>query len=734
MDMTRRISPASLLLVGTTMAAAQTNDPTNGANIEEVIVRSSPLQTGIREVVLGTTVLGREELRRDLDNTIGQTLAAQPGVSSTWFGPGASRPIIRGLGGDRIRMLSNDISSFDVSTASGDHLVATEMANAEQVEILRGAATLRYGQNAVGGVVNVYDNRIPRSRPEDGFDLEVNAAHSTVDDTTAIGGAADIALGDSVVFHLDGNDRESNVYEIPGFANEEAEEEGIDGWVENSQSEATSGTAGLSWIGDNGYIGFSVGFQEGNYGLPGGKKKEEEEEEDPLLEEEEEEEGPINIDFEQVRFDLDGEYNFDDGLVKLAKFRFGLADYEHTEFAGDEPETLFTNDEWELRTEAFLNDFNVGAGEITGTVGFNISDRDFEAAGVEAYIPLNQQFKWGVFGLGRYSVDSLIFEGSARVDSQENETTNLAFAGESYSDTITTFSGALTGIYEFSELTSIGINLARSERAPTPEELFSNGFHPATSAVEIGDVNLDTEVANSVEFSFKTNVGAFGFGANVFFIDYSDFIFLSPTGDLFEEGDPFPADEGFPVFAYQQADAEIYGYELEADFMAVETEDFQLSFDGQLDIARGQTTESTTFGGVDNVRDEFIPLGTGATEVPAGSLPFFPPARFLGGVNIDYRPLRSSLRLEVQYVAEQNRVGQTPEGSEVELPGTLPTDSFTFLNVYWDVQPFPNSENITLSLRGRNLTDEFARSSTSFLAEAAPLPGRDIRVGLNVRF
>ncbi len=735
MDVTRRLTPASLLLVGTTMAAAQTNDVEDG-NVYEVIVRSSPLQTAVSEVVLGTTVLDRSDIVRNLDNTIGQTLASQPGVSSTWFGPGASRPIIRGLGGDRIRMLSNDISSFDVSTASADHLVATEMATADQVEILRGASTLRYGQNAVGGVVNVYDNRIPRSRPEDGFDAEINASHASVDDGTSIGGMANISLGDSIVFHVDANDRESNVYEIPGFANEEAEEEGIDGWVENSQSEATSGSAGLSWIGDRGYIGLSVGVQDGRYGLPGGKKKEEEEEgeEDPLLEEEEEEEGPINIDFEQVRFDLDGEYNFDGGLFRLAKFRVGVADYEHTEFSGDEPETLFTNDEWEVRAETFLNSTDAGAGEITGSFGINFAGREFEADGEEAFIPLNEQFRWGVFGLGRYSVDSFIFEASARVDSQENETTNLAFAGGDYSDTQTTFSGALTGIYEFGEASSIGINLSRSERAATAEELFSNGFHPATNTVEIGDVNLDPEVANSIELSYKTTVGGFGFGANVYFTDYSDFIFLNPTGDLFEEGDPFPADEGIPVFAYQQADAEIYGFEVEADFMAVETDTYSLSFDGAVDVARGQTTEDTTFGGVDNVRDEFTPLGTGATAVPAGNLPFFPPARFLGGMNVDYAPLRSSLRLEVQYVAEQNRVGEVPEGSEVEIPGTIPTESYTFLNLYLDVQPFRNAENITLSLRGRNLTDEFARSATSFLVEAAPLPGRDIRVGLNVRF
>jgi iron complex outermembrane receptor protein len=727
--------PASVFLAGAALGSATPASASEAIDlIDEVIVRSSPLRSSIRETVLGTTVLDRSDIQRNLDGTIGQTLANQPGVSSTFFGPGASRPIIRGLGGDRIRVLSNDISSFDVSTASNDHLVGTEMANAQQVEIIRGASTLRFGQNAIGGVVNVFDDRIPRARLEDEFEGEVTAAYSTVDEGRTIGGQADFNVGRYMVLHFDANDRDADEYEIPGFASEEAEEEGVKNIVENSQSEAQSATAGLSWIGDRGYVGLSVGVQAGVYGLPGGKKKEEEEE-DPLAEEEEEEEeGPISIDFEQIRVDLDSEYNFDDGLVKLAKFRFGWADYEHTEFAGVEPETRFTNDEWELRAEAFLDDFDVGEGVATGTFGINIADREFAAAGDEAFVPRNEQFRWGVFGLGRYSVDALILEASARVDTQENETSNLAFGGGGFSGSQTTYSTALTGIYELVEGTTFGLNLARSERAPTAEELFSNGFHPATNTVEIGDVNLDTEVAYSAELSFRTVMDEFSFGANIYYTDYRDFIFLSPTGDFFEEGDPFPADEGIPVFAYQQADADVYGFEVEADYLALDTPDLQVTIDAQLDMARGESTEDTTFGGVDNIRDEFTPLGTGATAVPQGDLPFFPPIRILAGVNFDYKPLNSSLRVEVQRVNEQDRVGQVPAGSEVDIAGTIPTEAFTFLNVYLTSKPFRSAENVTLSLRARNLTDEFARSATSFLAQSAPLPGRDIRFAISYDF
>ena len=158
MDMTRKLSTASLLLVGTSLAAGHAHGTETDSELskafDEIIVRSSPLQSSIREIVLGTTVVGRDEILRDLDGTIGQTLSRQPGVSSTFFGPGASRPIIRGLGGDRIRMLSNDISSFDVSTSSGDHLVATDVATAEQIEILRGPNALLFGRGGTGGILN----------------------------------------------------------------------------------------------------------------------------------------------------------------------------------------------------------------------------------------------------------------------------------------------------------------------------------------------------------------------------------------------------------------------------------------------------------------------------------------------------------------------------------------------------------------------------------------------------
>ena len=220
MNRSFKLSPIAAVVMGASLVATQSvvaND-----DIEEVIVRSSPLQSTIDEIVLGTTVVGREELLSTMNGTIGETLASQLGVSSSFFGPGASRPIIRGLGGDRIRILTNDISTFDVSTASQDHLVASEIANAEQIEILRGAATLRYGPNAAGGLVNVYDNRIPRSKPEDGFDLELTGGLSSVDDGHTIGGSADVSLGDKLVFHYDINDRDSDEYEIPGFASEEA--------------------------------------------------------------------------------------------------------------------------------------------------------------------------------------------------------------------------------------------------------------------------------------------------------------------------------------------------------------------------------------------------------------------------------------------------------------------------------------------------------------------------------
>ncbi|MEM9668281.1 MAG: TonB-dependent receptor [Pseudomonadota bacterium] len=680
--------------------------------LDEIIILSSPLRSKIDEISLGVTVLGSDDLISELDGTIGQTLARQPGVSSTFFGPGASRPVIRGLGGERIRVLISDISTFDVSTTSVDHIVATSIENAEQVEILRGAATLRFGQNAIGGVVNVYDSRIPRTKPEDGFDLLATSAYSSVDDGFQIAGNSQIALPGSFVAHIDGSFRETQDYEIPGFAVDNPGPTVEEGIVDNSDTRVATGTGGLSYVFDDGYIGASVTYQDGIYGVP-----------EPV------EELDTAIDFEQVRLDFDAEIERDFLFLQRAKVRFGYADYEHSEGDIFGIGTVFENDAWEGRAEGFLQSFNLGPGEITGTFGATVADREFSALGAEAFVPLNTQFNWGLFALSRYTVRDLIFELSGRVDRQSNETEDLFLQGADLSADInrTTFSVSASAIWEPLDGLSFGLNLSSAERAPVAEELFSGGFHVATSSFEVGDPTLDTERARTAELSAKWSWDPFSIGFNVFYTDYSDFISEVPTGAIVDDGEG----ELFPVFFFQQADAEIYGFEAELDWLIHDGKALRWAVDGQADLVRGQTLEDSSLldiaveieGGFGSPFPFTGLIGDGTVALEGSDLPFFPPFRVLFGTDLEVKNLNSTLRIEVQHSASQRRV-----------PENLPeTDSFTFLNVAYTMQPL-GDDRMTVFVRGRNLTDEFARLSTAFLSPIAPLPGRDIRVGATIRF
>jgi len=187
-----------------------------------IIVTASPLERTVGETILNTSVLSEEELQRRVENSIGETLRREPGVSSTFFGPGASRPVIRGLTGDRIRVLDAGIGSIDASATSPDHAAAVEPATAQKIEIVRGSSMLLYGSSATGGVVNVFSGRIPTQLPEDGVDGSLRIGGSTVDDGVETSGGFDVLLGEiggaAVVFHGDGTFREAEDYNIPGFA------------------------------------------------------------------------------------------------------------------------------------------------------------------------------------------------------------------------------------------------------------------------------------------------------------------------------------------------------------------------------------------------------------------------------------------------------------------------------------------------------------------------------------
>ena len=656
---------------------------------DEIIVTGSPLTRSVNEAITGLSVLTGDELDLRLAGTIGETLKTEPGVSSTFFGAGASRPIIRGQGGDRVRVLTNGVGSIDASSASPDHAVAAEPAQAERIEVVRGASLLRYGSSGSGGIVNVIDGRIPTEVPEDGIDGALRVAATSVDNGFEAAGSVDIGAG-NLVLHLDGTYRDSGNYDIPGFAEsalfrelEEAEEGGEEeegeeeafGTLENSQTETSAFTAGASYVGENSFIGLAVHKFDSDYGIPGGHEEGEEEEEG---EEGEEEEEMVTIDLDQIRVDLNAALEFD-GFIEKIQFFGGYADYEHTEFeAPGEVGTVFANEGFEGRLEAIQAE-NDG---WRAAYGVQIRSRDFSAIGEEAFVPPTVTDQFGIYTFQEKDLNNIHLEGAARYEVTD-QTNSVTTEDVSFN----LFSVSVGGDIHATDTVRFGGTLFRTERAPTTEELFSNGPHLATSQFEVGDPNLDKEVATGVEGSIRYRSENNFLTLNAFYTDYGDYIFEQAQG---------AEEDGLALFQFVGEDASFRGFEIQGG------------------------TKLATFGTFDIGVDALAEFVRASTD--SGNLPRIPPLSILAGIEAESESL--NLRAEIDYAAEQNRI-DTFE---------LPTDSYSLVNLFatWKAPVF--DDNVKISASVLNLFDEDARQHTSFLKDTVPLPGRNFKVALIAKF
>ncbi|MGD8325061.1 MAG: TonB-dependent receptor, partial [Gammaproteobacteria bacterium] len=515
--------------------------------IEEVVVTATPRDVATTDLAQSVTVLAGEELDRTRSSNLGETLESQLGMSASYFGTGASRPIIRGLAGARVRTMEDGIDSMDVSTVSVDHAVSIDPLVARQIEIFRGPTTLLYGSGAVGGVINTVTSRIPEAAPEDGLDAALEVRGDTVSNDRT-GAVALDGGGSGFAWHFDGARRSTDDYEIPGFAEhehaEEHEEEHHDevaGILENSDLELTSYAAGGSWLGDNAFFGVSFSGFDTQYGVPGHAHEHEGEEE-----EEEHEEEVVRIDLEQTRFDLKGSWSELGGALEGVSLHFGRNDYEHVELEGDAIGTRFINEAWEGRLE-FLH---APVGMWNGAFGLQISERDFSAIGDEAFVPPVETSTYGLFALEQLDMQQWSVSLGARYETQEHAPTGAP----SVDDAAISFSVA--AVREFAGGHALALNMASAERLPVAEELFANGPHLASGAIQIGDSTLGVETSRHVDIGFRKSTGDMNWSITAFMTDYDDFIFLRDTG----VEDP---DEALPIFEFSQQDAEFRGLEAE---------------------------------------------------------------------------------------------------------------------------------------------------------------------------
>ncbi|WP_109261025.1 TonB-dependent receptor [Hyphobacterium indicum] len=704
-------------LLGAPVMAQSTEEPV----VDRIIVTSSPLQVLADEIVGSATILTADHIEENLSGSLADTIAHEPGVTTTYFGPASSRPVLRGLGADRVRVLVNGVGLVDASTASPDHAVSSEALEAERVEILRGPAAIAYGGGAIGGVVNVIDGRIPERLPDGGVEGRFYAGMTSVDEGYQFAGRSRFSAG-NFVFHVEGLDRASENYDIPGFAEsarqraleaeehddhddhgqprvalaeEDAhglEEEEAFGFVPNTDLAFTSGSVGVSFVSDWGFVGVSYRTSDSAYGLPGHAHGHEEEgdhgddhddgpsliafAEDDDHDDAHGEEGDARLVMTQNRWDARGDIRFDGAPIERVRFSLGTGDYRHSEIEGDEISTTFTNEGWEGRLELRHRPF----GDVEGAFGIQSFSRDFAAFGAEAYIVPVTTADTGVFIVERYDAGDWGLEGGLRVETRDVDTAAV-------SRSFNTASGSAAVFFRPQPDVFLAVTGALSERAPTDVELFANGAHLATQAFEIGDANLSPELATSIDFTARLDRSNWSAEGAVFFADYNGFIGLFPTGAEQDE---------LPVFEYAQQDASLWGFEarVEREIGSASGWDF-----------RGEVTAEYVRGELDN----------------GGNLPRIPPLGLSAMIEAE-RDIATA-HLEVLWSSEQDNI------TSFELP----TDSYTLVNAQLVLRPVQDRD-VRLILEARNLTDEEARLHTSFLKDLLPLPGRNFRAALSVAF
>ena len=520
------------------------------------IVVTAPFARDRADLLSGVSVLQGEALTRENRSTIGETLARQAGVSSTAFGPNSSRPILRGFQGERIRVLSDGIGSFDVSNTSVDHAVVVNPQLAERIEVLRGPAALLYGSSAVGGVVNVLDARIPRRVPDEAVHLDIVGTYASAANERSGGVVLDVPLTPKLVAHFDGSYFKSDDLDIGGFVltkplRAQALASGdpvvrdlasLRGTLPNSAARTYNFAGGLAFIDDGGTLGFAVSQYDSLYGVPARYDLTTGDFES------------VRLDVKQTRVDARAAVEFGDGLFEKLNGRFGFADYEHSEI---DPEgaigTTFLNKSFEGRLELVQNK----RGAWRGASGIQYLSRDFDAVGDEAFVPRNLTEQLGVFTLQEFDFGALKAEAGARFERTSIRTSLAEFRGEpnAFDRKFNAYSGSLGASYGLAAGVRIGINLSHTERALAAEELLANGPHVGTQSFEIGDRSFGKEKSNGAEVVLRAKGDGYSFEASAYYNRFKDYIYEVQTGEI---------EDDLPVFQFLSGCSRYYGAEIQA--------------------------------------------------------------------------------------------------------------------------------------------------------------------------
>jgi iron complex outermembrane recepter protein len=698
------LAGCALAVLGVSTAAHAQTASDDAADGYHQAARTDIIVTGIlptrrQDMLSSVAVIEGKDLTQAIRPSIGETLEHQPGVSATSFGPSASRPVLRGLQGERVKMLTNSLSTVDVSNTSVDHAVVVNPLLAERIEVLRGPQSLLYGSSAIGGVVNVIDKRIPTAIPDEPVHVDAIGTYGSAADERSGAASVDVPLSGGWVAHADGSYLKSDDVRIGGHALTPAlrdqalassllpaddSEEAIDfagnaavkGKLPNSAAKTWTAGGGIAYIGDTGNIGISYDHYDSLYGVPIRF----------ATQPGDEQEAP-RLSMKQDSVNLRAEVNGDGNVLDKISLRLGYADYTHAELEEDgSVGTAFFSKGMEARLE--LTQAKHGAWR--GATGVQLFNRDFNVIGEEAFLPKNSTTQVGVFTLQQLDYGALKFELGGRYEhtsltANPLEDQDQFFAGQRSFDA---FSGSVGASYGLTDSWRIGLNLSHTERAPAAEELFANGPHAGTQAYEVGNPDFNLEKANSVEAILRGSGDNYSFEASAYHTWFSNFIYEDLTGE---------AEDGLPVYAFNQADARYYGFEVQGSLTLARLGDGKIVADGLADYVHA------------NIKS-------------VGPAPRIPPLRLLGG--LAYQATKFDLRGEVERVSKQDRAAEF----ETTTPG------YTMVNAELNVRPWGKERPLSFALSANNIFDVVARRASSFLKDYAPLTGRDIRVTARVSF
>jgi iron complex outermembrane receptor protein len=644
--------------------------------LDDYIVSAGPNLRSIRDYAAPVNVVTAQELTRQSGGSLGAVLDWQPGVSSSSFGAGASRPILRGFDGPRVRILDAGLEAMDVSDTSPDHAVTLEPLLTERVEVLRGPSTLLYGSSAIGGAVNVIGKEMPRQRVDPkGYEGALEARRDTVSGGDTLAGYATVG-DDDWALTITAVDRDADDYEIPGDAQEDDAEGDT---LENSFVETEQYSVGASWFfSEDNRIGFSFSNYETRYGVPGHGHHEGEEEE-----EEEHDEESVAIDMERKRYDMELELVDVNDWIEALRLRLGYTDYAHSELEGGEVGTVFEREGWELRAEAAHSPWWV---IDEGVVGVQVSDVDFSAEGAEAFTPQSTTKTQALFVSEHIHGDVLHYEFGGRM-----ERTDIAEDKNQRSYDELAISLAAGATWHIDEANSLALVLQRSQRNPTSTELYAEGPHLATSQYEFGDADLKQETAYGVDLTYRTTQENWQAEVSLFYTYFDDYIFS-------EEREDEKIDE-LHVYDFNAIDAQFYGIEAQLDYTLIENEGNRV-----LLSLMGDWVHATN-------------------EDTGDDLARMPPMRI--GSRLSWATGNWDSGVELRYAFEQDNTG----------PEETSTDDYLKLNLDVNYR-LDLGDGITAVLfaRAENLLDEEIRHHTSFVKEQAALPGRNFTIGARVEF